>query len=129
MLHRIFTQLLSSYSIFFFYSSVFSIFQFLGNFLRCIPGEDGPSSPIRYTHVLSHFEFDLSIDWLSIIVVFEIQVVVVTRIMRVPNCFALNSGAPSCTHSDITISELNFPQRIACRTLRWRCSRRSRSSE
>ena len=54
----------------FFHRSVFSILQFLGNFLQSIPGEDGSSSPSHYTHVFSHAELDLLIDWLPIVVVF-----------------------------------------------------------
>ena len=33
-----------------------------------------------------------------------------TRTMRVLNFFASNSGSPSCTHSEIIFSELNFHQ-------------------
>ena len=33
-------------------SSVFSILQFLGNFLHSPRDEDGPSSPIHYTNVV-----------------------------------------------------------------------------
>ena len=43
-------------------SSLFSILQFLGNFLHSILCEDGPSFPICYTNVFSHVELDLPID-------------------------------------------------------------------
>ena len=55
-------------------SSVFSILQFLGDFLHRFPDENGPSSPIRYTSVFSHVELDLPKDWLAL---------VVTRVMRI----------------------------------------------
>ena len=61
-------------------------------------------------NVLSLVELDLPIDWLSIIVVFEIQAIVVARIMSVLNFFASSSGSPWCTHSEI-FSELNFPKK------------------
>ena len=63
MMHRISIQLLLSYSIFLLCSSVFSILQFLGNFLHSIPGEDGS---IHHTSVLSHAQLDLPIDWLPV---------------------------------------------------------------
>ena len=62
-------------------SSVFSILQFLGNFWHSI------------------LEFDLFIDWLSIIVVFESQAHAATQSMRVLNFFASNSGSPCCTQA------------------------------
>ena len=37
-------------------SSVFSILQYLGNFLHSILDEDDPSSPICNTNVFSHVE-------------------------------------------------------------------------
>ena len=73
MLHRIFFQLLLSYSIFFLKAASSQFLQFLGNLLRSIPGEDGSSSPIHYTNVFSHAELDLPIDWIPVIVDFEIQ--------------------------------------------------------
>ena len=82
------------------YSSVFSILQFLGNFLRSTPGEDGSSSPIHYTNVLSHAELDLSIDWLPAIVVFEIQALVATQSMHILNFFGLTSGSPCRAQSN-----------------------------
>ena len=91
-------------------SSVSSILQFLGNFLRSILDEDGSSSPIRYTNVFSHVELDLPIDCLPIIAVFEIQTHVVNQIIRLLKFFALNSGSPCCTQSSIIFSELNFHQ-------------------
>ena len=60
-------------------SSVFSILQFLGNFLSGIPGEDGSSSPIHCTSVFSHAELGLPTDWLSVSVVFKIQDLVATQ--------------------------------------------------
>ena len=51
-------------------------------------------------NVLSLVELDMPIDWLSIIVVFEIQAIVVARIMSVLNFFASSSGSPWCTHSE-----------------------------
>ena len=71
MLHGIFIHLSLSYFMFFLCSSVFSILQFLGNFLRSIPDEGGSSSPIHFTNVFSHAEHDLSIDWFPVIVVLE----------------------------------------------------------
>ena len=58
--------------------SVFSFFLIIDNFLRTIPDEDDSSSSIRYTSVFSHAELDLSIEYLPIIVVFEIQALVAT---------------------------------------------------
>ena len=75
-----------------------------------MPGEDDSSSPIHYTLVLSHAELDLPIDWLQAIVVFEIQAFVANQSMHILNFFASNSGSPSCTHSEIIFSELNFHQ-------------------
>ena len=91
-------------------SSVISILQFLGNFLRSIPGEDDSSSPIIHKNVFSVAEIDLSFEWLSITVVFEIQALVVTRIMRILNFFVPNFGSPCRTRSSIFFSELNFHQ-------------------
>ena len=68
--------------------SVSSIVQFLGNFLRSIPGEDGSSSPIRYTNVFSHAELDLPIDWPPITAVFETSGLVVTQPMHILSFFA-----------------------------------------
>ena len=82
-------------------STVFSILHFLGNFLRSIPGEDGFSSPIHYTSVFSHAELDLPIDWLPVIVVFEIQALVATQSTHILNFFALNSESPGRTQSNI----------------------------
>ena len=65
--------------------------------------------PICYTNVFSLVELGLPIDWLSIIVFFEIQALFVTRIMRVLNFFASNSGSPCCAQSDM-FSDLNFHQ-------------------
>ena len=79
MLHGIFKKLLSSYSIFFFIAASSQFFNFL-EFLRSIPGDDGSSSPIHYTNVLFHAELDLPIDWLPVIVVFEIQALLATQI-------------------------------------------------
>ena len=59
----------------------------IGNFLRSIPDEDGSSSPLRYTSVFSHAELDLSIEYLPIIVVFEIQALVATQVMHILNFF------------------------------------------
>ena len=92
MLHGILIRLLLSYFIFRLESSVFSILQRLGNFLRCIPGEDGSSSPIHYTSVFSDVELDLPIDWFPIIVVFEIQTLVATQSTHTLNFFALRSS-------------------------------------
>ena len=69
--------------------SISSILQFLGNFLHSFLDEDGPASPICYATAFSHVELDLPIDWLPIIVVFEVQAHAVTRIMRILNFFAL----------------------------------------
>ena len=91
-------------------SRVFSILQFLGNFLRSIPGEDGSSSPIHYTSAVSDAGLDLPIDWISIIVVFEIQAHAVTRIMRLLNFFAQILGLHVGTQSSIIFSEVNFHQ-------------------
>ena len=90
-------------------SSVCSILQFLDNFLHSILDEDGPSSPICYTNVFSHAELALPIDWLPIIVIFEVQAHAVTLIIRILNFFVPNFGSPCCTHSDTILSELNFP--------------------
>ena len=49
------------------WTSVLSILQFLGNFLRSIPGEDGSSFPTHYTSVCSHANLDLPIDCLPFI--------------------------------------------------------------
>ena len=52
MLRRIFIQLSVELLHFLPYNSVFSILQFLGNFLHSTLDEDGPSSsPICYTNV------------------------------------------------------------------------------
>ena len=59
MLRRTFFQSLLLFKFFPLDSSVFSILQILGNFLRSIPGEDGSSSPIHYTSVFSHAGLDL----------------------------------------------------------------------
>ena len=61
------------------------------------------------TNVFSHVELDLpSVDWLSTVVVFEIQALVVTQTMRILNFFALNFGSPFRTQSSIIFSGLNF---------------------
>ena len=91
-------------------SSVFSILQILGNSLRSIPGEDGSSSPTHHTSVFSRVELDLPIDWLPVIVVFEIQALVATQSTHILNFFAPSSGSLCCTHSDVIFSELNFCQ-------------------
>ena len=91
-------------------SSVFSIFQFLGNFLRSTPGVDGSSSPIHYTSVFSHPELDLPIDWLPVIVVFEIQALVATQSTHILNFFALSSESTGRTQSKKIFSQLNFHQ-------------------
>ena len=114
MLHRIVIQLLLSHSIFHLKSSVFSILQFLGNFLRSFPGEEGSSSPIQYTNVFSHAELDLPIDWFPVIVVFEIQALVATQSTHIVNFFALSSESPGRTQSNVIFSELNFHSRTAC---------------
>ena len=105
-IHSTFVDLLH----FVLYSSVFLIFQFLGNFLRSILGEDGSSSPIHYTSVFSHAELNLPIDCLPIIVVFEIQTPVATQSMHILNFFARSSGSRCRTQSNIIFSELNFLQ-------------------
>ena len=84
-------------------SNVFSNLQFLGNFLRSIPGNDGSPSPTRYTNVFSHVELDLSIDSLPIIVVFEIQALVATQSMQILNFFTPNFGS-SCSCQKISLS-------------------------
>ena len=99
-------------------SSIFSILQFLGTFSHNILYEDGHSSPICYTIVFSLVELDLPIDWLSIIVFYEVQAHAVTQSMRILNFIASNSGSPSCAHSDIIFSEKKFSPIIACRALR-----------
>ena len=91
-------------------SSVFSNFQFLGNFLHSFLYEDGSSSPIHFTSVFSHAELDLPIDWLPVIVVFEIQALVASPSTHILNFFALSSGSPGRTQSNIIFSELNFHQ-------------------
>ena len=48
-------------------------------------GDDDSSSPVRYTDVFSHVELNLTVDWLSIIVVFEFQAHVATLLMHVLN--------------------------------------------
>ena len=108
MLHRMFINLLLSYSIFLLDSSVFSILQFLGNFLRGIPGEDDSSFPTHCTSVLCHAELELPIDWLPAIVVLEIRALVATQLMHILNFFAPNFGSPCLTQSMIIFSELNF---------------------
>ena len=104
MLHRIFVQFFVELLHFLLCSSVFFNLQFLGNFLRSIPGEDGSSSPIRYTSVFSHAELDLPIDWLPVVVVFEIQALVATQSMHILNFFALSSGSPGRTQSSVIFS-------------------------
>ena len=89
-------------------SNVSSILQFLGNFWHSILGEDGFSSPTRYTSVFSHVELDLPIDWPLIIAVSEIQAHVVTQLMRILNFSVPYSGSPYYTQSSIIFSELNF---------------------
>ena len=106
IIHSSFVELLH----FRLYSTVFSILQFLGNFLRSIPGEDGSSSPIHDTSVFSDAGLYLPNDWLSMIVVFEIQAHAVTRIVNILNFFAPNFGSPCCTQSSIIFSELMFRQ-------------------
>ena len=91
-------------------SSVFSTLQFLVNFLRSIPGEDGSSSPIHYASVFSDADVDLPDGWLPIFVVFEIQAHAMARIMRILNFFAPNFGCPCCTQWRKIFSELNFHQ-------------------
>ena len=89
--------------------SVSSILQFLGNFLRSIPGEDDSSSPIHFTSVFSHGELDLPIDWPPMIGVFEIQALAVTQLIHIMNFFAPNFGSPCCTQSRFIFCELmNF---------------------
>ena len=79
------------------YSSVFSILQLLGNFLRSIPGEDGSSSPIHCTHVFSHTEQDLPIDWLPVLVVFEVQALVATQSLQILNFDVMMTSTPAPT--------------------------------
>ena len=55
--------------------------------------------------MLTLVELDLSVHWLSIIVVFEIQALAVTRIMRILNFFALNFGSPCRLQSSIIFSD------------------------
>ena len=89
----------------------------------------GSSSPIHYTSVFSDVELDLPIDWLPIIVVFEIQAHAVTRKLRILNFFVPNSGSPCCTQSSIIFTELNFHQEHPVELFVQGVSRRSRSSE
>ena len=110
MLHRKFTHLSLSYFIFFFAAASSQFFNFLATFLRSIPGEDGSSSPIHYTSVFSHAELDLSIDWLPVILVIELQALVSAQSMHILNFFALSSGSPCHTQSSIIFSGLNFHQ-------------------
>ena len=51
LLHRIFIQRLSSYSILFYIKRSSRFFKFLGNVLHSIPGEHGSSTPIHYISV------------------------------------------------------------------------------
>ena len=110
------------------HSSVFSILQFLGNFLRCVFDEDGLSSPIPYANTLS----------LSLICLLNISS---------KNCSLWdpssrrnsNNAYSEFLRSIFWISmsysvEYNFfwteiSPRVAFRALRWRCSRRSHPSE
>ena len=78
--------------------------------MRSIPSEDGSSSPIHHTSVFSHAELDLPIDWLTVVVVFEIQALVAIQSTHVLNFFALSTESPGRTQSSITFSELNFHQ-------------------
>ena len=78
--------------------------------MRSNPGQDHYSSPIHHSNVFSRTELDLPIDWLSIIVVFEIQPLVATQSMHILNFLALSSGSPGRTQSNIIFSELNFHQ-------------------
>ena len=75
-----------------------------------MPGEDGSSAPIHYTSVFSHAELDLPIDWLPVIVVFEIQALVATQLMHILIFFALSSEPPGRIESNIIFSELNYHQ-------------------
>ena len=110
MLRRKFFQSSLFFSIFFLKAASFSILQFLGNFSHSFLDENGPSSPIRYTNVFSHVELDLHMDWLPIIVIFEVQVHAVIRIMRILNFFVPNSGSPRCTQSGLIFSDPDFHQ-------------------
>ena len=89
-------------------SSVSSILQFLGNFMRSFPDEDDFSSPVRCTNVFSRVELGLPNDLPLIIVVSEIQALALTHVMHILNFFVLNSGAPCCTQSSLVLSEQNF---------------------
>ena len=89
-------------------NSVSSILEFLGNFLRNLPGEDDFSSPIRCTNVLSHVERGLPNDSPSLIVVSETQALFVTQVMHILNFFVRSSGSACCTQSNLIFSELNF---------------------
>ena len=110
MLRRKFFQSSLFFSIFFLKAASFSILQFLGNFSHSFLDENGPSSPIRYTNVFSHVELDLHMDWLPIIVIFEVQAHAVIRIMRILNFFVPNSGSPRCTQSGLIFSDPDFHQ-------------------
>ena len=109
MLRRKFFQS-SFFSIFLLIAASFQFFNFSATSCIAFLTKMVPSSPIRYTRVFSHAELDLPTEWLSIIVVFEIQALVVTQIMRILNFFALHSGSPWCSQSSIIFSELNFYQ-------------------
>ena len=65
--------------------SVFSILQFLGNFLRSFLHEKSSSIRIGHTNLFSPVEPDLPTDWLDATVIFEIQAHAVTQLMHVLN--------------------------------------------
>ena len=79
MLHRIFTQLLSSYSIFFITAASSQFFNFLAT--SCVAFLVKTALQLQFTtqNVFPHAEFDLPIDWLPLIVVVEIQALAATR--------------------------------------------------
>ena len=93
-------------------SGVFSVLQFLGNFLHSILDEDGVSSPILYKSGFSLVELDLPNEWPLIISVSEIQAHVVTQLMRILNLSVSYAGSPCCNPSSIIFVELNFHQEL-----------------
>ena len=107
LLHGILIRLFLSCSIFFLKAASFQL-SFLATSCVAFLVKTVLHLQFATQNVFSLAELDLPIDWLPIVVVFEIQALVATQSMCILKFFVPNFGSPCRTQSSILFYELNL---------------------